>query len=110
MRPRKCSSPNRKWRPSRARPSLFSSAARVEDILMAEEGATDVITARLAELKENVVGPATLAVAGSLEVTILADKSVPFIVIKRIMSTCTGEGYENVSLAVLQKAPQVATL
>ena len=86
------------------------SAAKVEDILAAEEGATDLITARLAELKENVVGPATLAVAGSLEVTILADKSVPFIVIKRIMSTCTGEGYENVSLAVLQKAPQVATL
>ena len=37
-------------------------------------------------------------------------QSVPFIVIKRIMSTCTGEGYENVSLAVLQKAPQVAAL
>ena len=85
-------------------------AARVEEILAAREGATDRITARLAELRDNVVGPATLAVAGSLEVTILADKSVPFIVIKRIMSTCTGEGYENVSLAVLQKAPQVAAL
>jgi biopolymer transport protein ExbD len=86
-------------------------AAVVDDILAAEEGATDQITARLAELKENVVGPSTLAVAGSLEVTILADKSVPFIVIKRIMSTCTGEGYENVSLAVIQKAPaQVAAL
>ena len=86
------------------------SAAKVEDILAAEDGATDRITARLAELRDNVVGPATQAVAGSLEVTILADKSVPFIVIKRIMSTCTGEGYENVSLAVIQKAPQVATL
>jgi biopolymer transport protein ExbD len=86
-------------------------AAIVDDIMAAEEGATDQITARLAELKENVLGPSTLAVAGSLEVTILADKSVPFIVIKRIMSTCTGEGYENVSLAVLQKAPaQVAAL
>ena len=86
-------------------------AARVEEILAAQAGATEQITARLAELRDNVVGPATLAVAGSLEVTILADKSVPFIVIKRIMSTCTGEGYENVSLAVLQKAPpQVAAL
>jgi biopolymer transport protein ExbD len=86
-------------------------AALVDEILAAEAGATDQITARLAELKENVVGPSTLAVAGSLEVTILADKSVPFIVIKRIMSTCTSEGYENVSLAVLQKSPaQVAAL
>jgi len=84
--------------------------ANVEAILGGEAGSTDNITARLAELKENVVGPNTLAVADSLEVTILADKSVPFIVIKRIMSTCTGEGYENVSLAVIQKSPQVAAL
>ena len=86
------------------------SVAMVTDILDGVSGSTDPITARLAELKQNVVGPSTLAVAGSLEVTILADKSVPFIVIKRIMSTCTGEGYENVSLAVIQKASQVAAL
>ena len=40
----------------------------------------DPLARRLAELKDNIVGPATLAVAGSQEVTILADKSVPFIV------------------------------
>jgi len=86
------------------------AVAMVTDILDGVPGSTDPITYRLAELKETVVGPSTLAVAGSLEVTILADKSVPFIVIKRIMSTCTGEGYENVSLAVIQKASQVAAL
>jgi biopolymer transport protein ExbD len=86
------------------------SVAVVNDILAGETGSTDSITSRLSELKQNVVGPSTLAVAGSLEVTILADKSVPFIVIKRIMSTCTSEGYENVSLAVIQKASQVAAL
>jgi len=86
------------------------SVAMVTDILDGVSGSTDSITSRLAELKQNVVGPSTLAVAGSLEVTILADKSVPFIVIKRIMSTCTSEGYENVSLAVIQKASQVAAL
>ena len=86
------------------------AVAMVTDILDGVSGSTDPITYRLAELKETVVGPSTLAVAGSLEVTILADKSVPFIVIKRIMSTCTGEGYENVSLAVIQKASQVAAL
>jgi biopolymer transport protein ExbD len=80
----------------------------VEDILNGEPAAVDPITWRLAELKESVVGPSTLAVADSLEVTILADKSVPFTVIRQIMSTCTGEGYENVSLAVIQKASQVA--
>lgn len=82
--------------------------ARVSDILEGPREAVDPITARLAELKENIVGPNTRTVAASQEVTILADKSVPFVVIRKIMSTCTDEGYENVSLAVIQKATQVA--
>ncbi len=82
--------------------------ARVHDILEGAPGTTEPITARLAELKENIVGPNTMTVAASQEVTILADKSVPFIVVRRIMSTCTDEGYENVSLAVIQKPTQVA--
>lgn len=82
--------------------------AQVADILDGDSADYGPITARLAQLRDNVVGPSTLAVAGSRDVTILADKSVPFIVIRRIMSICTGEGYENVSLAVIQKASQVA--
>jgi biopolymer transport protein ExbD len=84
------------------------AVARVTDILQGEAGSMDPLAARLAELKENIVGPATLTVAGSQEVTILADKAVPFIVVRKIMSACTGEGYENVSLAVIQKPTQVA--
>jgi len=83
-------------------------AARVADILKGDLSTVDPITSRLAELRDNIVGPSTLAVAGSQEITILADKSVPFIVIRKIMSACTGEGYENVSLAVIQKQTQVA--
>lgn len=83
-------------------------AARVADILEGDLSTVDPITSRLAELRDNIVGPSTLAVAGSQEITILADKSVPFIVIRKIMSACTGEGYENVSLAVIQKETQVA--
>ena len=81
--------------------------ARVDDILEGQAGIFDSLTSRLAELKANVIGPSTLSVAGSLEVTILADKSVPFVVIRRIMTTCTDEGYENVSLAVIEKPTQV---
>lgn len=84
------------------------AVALVEDILNGEPESMDPITWRLAELKESIVGPSTLAVAGSQEVTILADRSIPFTVIRQIMSTCTGEGYENVSLAVIQKASQIA--
>ena len=83
--------------------------ALVDDILEGTQGYAEAITSQLAALKTTVIGSSTQAVAGSLEVTILADKNVPFIVVKRIMSTCTGEGYENVSLAVIQKAQQVAS-
>ena len=82
--------------------------ASVADILEDKEASLEPLAARLAQLKENIVGPSTLAVAESQEVTILADKSVPFIVVRKVMSACTGEGYENVSLAVIQKPAQIA--
>jgi biopolymer transport protein ExbD len=82
----------------------------VADILGGEYSAMDPMRARLNQLKESVIGPNTLNTAESQEVTVLADKSVPFVVIKTIMSTCTDEGYENVSLAVIQKAAAVVAL
>lgn len=84
--------------------------ALVDDILGGDRLSMENIKVRLVELKENIIGSSTLTVADSQEVTILADKSVPFTVIKQIMSTCTREGYENVSLAVVQKESQVAAL
>ena len=83
--------------------------AHVNDILQGQPDTMAPLTARLAELKESIVGPSTLAVAETQEITILADKSVPFIVVRKIMSTCTDEGYENVSLAVIQRPTQVAS-
>jgi biopolymer transport protein ExbD len=80
--------------------------AQVADILEADDASIDSITARLDELSENIIGPATRVVAGSQEVTILADKAVPFAAIRRIMSACTGHGYGQVSLAVIQKPLQ----
>jgi len=64
------------------------------------------ITAKLEQLESNIIGISTRTVAESKEVTVLADKSIPFKVVKRIMSTCTGSGYGRISLAVIQKAPQ----
>lgn len=81
----------------------------VMDILGNEAQTITAIADELALLKENVVGVNTMIVAESQEVTILADKSVPFVVVRKIMSTCTEEGYENVSLAVTQKESRVAS-
>jgi len=64
------------------------------------------ITERLDQLEHNIIGISTKAVAQSKEVTILADKTIPFKVLKKIMSTCTGSGYGRISLAVIQKTVQ----
>jgi biopolymer transport protein ExbD len=79
------------------------AVALVSDILESGSSTVEPIIARLAELNQTVIGPTTDSVAESREVTILADKSVPFDVIRKIMSTCTDGGYENVSLGVIQK-------
>jgi len=61
------------------------------------------ITERLKQLERNIIGISTKAIVESKEVTILADKTIPFRALKKIMSTCTGSGYGRISLAVLQK-------
>jgi biopolymer transport protein ExbD len=81
---------------------------RTEDILAMPGQNVGPIGERLAEVSRNVIGLRTQTVAESREVTILADKSVPFRVVKKVMSTCTGQGYGRISLAVLQKASQTA--
>jgi len=83
--------------------------ALVADVLDGQVEQLGNITDRLAVLKNNVIGVSTETIAATQEITILADKSVPFVVIRQIMSTCTDGGYENVSLAVIQKPSQVAT-
>jgi biopolymer transport protein ExbD len=60
----------------------------------------------LEKLKENVIGINTESVAKSNEVTIMAHRTVPFKVLKTIMSSCTSAGYTKISLAVNQKASQ----
>jgi biopolymer transport protein ExbD len=84
--------------------------ALVADIL-ALDGTQPVagIGERLNELTQSIIGINTQVVAESQEVTILADKSVPFNVVKKVMSTCTSEGYTRISLAVMQKAPEALT-
>ncbi len=80
--------------------------ARVADIQATPNVEIEAISVRLAELRESVIGLSTQAIADSQEVTVLADKSIPFSVLKKIMATCTGQGYTRVSLAVVQKSAE----
>jgi biopolymer transport protein TolR len=59
---------------------------------------------RLEHLGHGIIGAGAEAAAKTLEVTLLADKTIPFKVLKKIMSTCTACGYGRISLAVAEKA------
>lgn len=58
---------------------------------------------RLEEIERHIVQTGAKTFAEGKEVTLLADKSIPFKVLKKIMSTCTASGYGKISLAVMQK-------
>ncbi len=42
------------------------------------------------------------------EITVMADKSIPYDVLKRVMATCTDADYGRISLAVIQKEKPVS--
>ena len=79
------------------------AVATVEEILASRARDVEGIVERLEVVQQQIIGPNTQAVAGSQEITILADRTVPFSVIERVMGTCTRRGYEQISLAVMQK-------
>ena len=84
------------------------AVVRTDDIFAMKGQNVAPIAERLAEVRESIIGLRTEVVAESQEVTVLADRSVPFRVVKKVMSTCTSRGYGRISLAVLQKASQAA--
>ncbi|MGD8558686.1 MAG: biopolymer transporter ExbD [Gammaproteobacteria bacterium] len=78
----------------------------VEDIIKSKQDAIVEISNKLQEIQKNIIGISTKSIAESRQVTILSHKTVPFKVLRKVMSSCTFAGYEKVSLAVIQKASQ----
>ena len=76
------------------------------DVLAAKNDNIAPVQTKLLALRGSIIGINTATVAKSNEVTILADKGIPFKVLKKLMSTCTSTGYTRISLAVNQKASQ----
>ena len=76
---------------------------KVNDIAAMGEGEIGPIVDRLALIEQQIIGSSTKHVAGSQEVTVLADRSIPFDIVRKVMSTATSQGYSRISLAVIQK-------
>jgi biopolymer transport protein TolR len=68
----------------------------------------DIASLRTALESPQVVGATTTgADPAQRELTIMADKALPYQVLKKIMSTCTGADYSHIALAVLEKEKAV---
>lgn len=78
----------------------------IPEVVASKQDAIIQISNKLETLKNNVIGVSTKTISESRQVTILADKSVQFRVLRKVMSSCAFAGYEKISLAVIQKAAQ----
>jgi biopolymer transport protein ExbD len=87
------------------------SVARIDEILAADD---PIIWALRAELEADETNMLQLAALpeeeriAARQVTIMADKELPFILLRKVMATSTAAGYGQLSLAVMQKASDLA--
>ena len=75
-----------------------------QDIINSKEPVIAEVKERLQQQKKKVIGISTKSVAEGKEVTVLAHRTVPFHLMKKVMASCTSAGYGKISLAVIQKA------
>jgi biopolymer transport protein TolR len=54
-------------------------------------------------------GAAQQAALAHREITVLADRSLPYEVIRKVMTTCTAAAYDKLSLAVLEQGGSAPT-
>jgi biopolymer transport protein ExbD len=80
--------------------AVISTSKLLED----SSGIAYEVRERLEQLERNMIETGAKTFAEGKEITLLADKTIPFKVLKKIMSTCTACGYGRISLAVAEKA------
>jgi biopolymer transport protein TolR len=94
------------------RDQLFVQGELVADLAEVVASRTPVIEPLLAVLARPLVGvdaAAQEAALASREITVVADKALPYDVVKMVMATCTAAAYGRISLAVIEKDKPVAT-
>ena len=86
------------------REHVFVQGEAVTTIAEVQTGTTPLIEP-LRQILERpmLAGASSDAPLSSRQITVIADKSLPFEVVKRVMATCSSSSYGKISLAVLQK-------
>jgi biopolymer transport protein TolR len=89
---------------------LFVQGERIASVAEIRAGSGALVTSLRDALKRPLLVGKEMSERdiAAREITIMADKSLPYDVIKRVMLTCTDADYGKVSLAVIQKEKPVA--
>ncbi len=85
---------------------LFVQGELVSSIAEVRNGQESVVEPLKRVLERPMAHDAATQVDPALaarEITVIADKTLPFDVVRKVMATCTASAYEKVSLAVLEK-------
>jgi biopolymer transport protein ExbD len=85
---------------------LFVQNELIATIAEIRESRTPLIEPLRAVLERPLLVNGAAAQAEALamrEITVLADKSLPYDVVKKVMQTCTAASYGKISLAVIEK-------
>ena len=91
------------------KPDLFVQGERIASVNEARAGGQIIAPLRAALERPMLVGrEMSERDIAAREITIMADKSLPYEVLKKVMATCTDANYGRISLAVLQKDEPVA--
>ena len=75
-----------------------------QEVIDSKTAIIEPVKERLLLQQKKVIGISTKTVSQSKEVTVLAHRTVPFHLMKKVMASCTSAGYGKISLAVVQKA------
>jgi biopolymer transport protein ExbD len=85
---------------------LFVQGEPVASMAEIRDPAADVIEPLRQVLQRPLLASGEAAIEDALamrEITVLADKSLPYEVVKKVMATCTAASYGKISLAVIER-------
>ena len=90
---------------------IFVQGERVVSLAEVSDPRTQLIEPLRNVLQRPIAGldaAARDAALNSHEVTVMADKDLPYEVLRKVLATCTAAAYGKISLAVLQKEKPVS--
>lgn len=88
---------------------IVAQGRKVASVAEAIAADSDLIPGLLEELTHQAQRNRDIKQADGIaggDITIMGDKQIPYVLMKKVMVTCTKAGYTNISLAVIHKAAQ----